>query len=157
MDEQSLAHTRWECKYHVVFAPKYRRQVIYGKLRRDISQILIELCRRKEVEIIEAEACVDHIHMLITIPPKYSVSQIMGYLQGKSSLIIFDRHANLKYKYGNRHFWCRGYYVSTVGKNEKKIRQYIVDQLKEDHLQDQISLKEYIDPFTGDREEEHRK
>jgi len=157
MDEQSLAHTRWECKYHVVFAPKYRRQVIYGKLRRDISQILIELCRRKEVEIIEAEACADHIHMLITIPPKYSVSQIMGYLKGKSSLIIFDRHANLKYKYGNRHFWCRGYYVSTVGKNEKKIRQYIVDQLKEDHLQDQISLKEYIDPFTGDREEEHRK
>ena len=157
MDEQSLAHTRWECKYHVVFAPKYRRQVIYGKLRRDISQILIELCRRKEVEIIEAEACVDHIHRLITIPPKYSVSQIMGYLKGKSSLIIFDRHANLKYKYGNRHFWCRGYYVSTVGKNEKKIRQYIVDQLKEDHLQDQISLKEYIDPFTGDREEEHRK
>ena len=109
------------------------------------------------MEIIEAEACVDHIHMLITIPPKYSVSQIMGYLKGKSSLIIFDRHANLKYKYGNRHFWCRGYYVSTVGKNEKKIRQYIVDQLKEDHLQDQISLKEYIDPFTGDREEEHRK
>jgi len=109
------------------------------------------------VEIIEAEACADHIHMLITIPPKYSVSQIMGYLKGKSSLIIFDRHANLKYKYGNRHFWCRGYYVSTVGKNEKKIRQYIVDQLKEDHLQDQISLKEYIDPFTGDREEEHRK
>lgn len=157
MDEESLAHTRWECKYHVVFAPKYRRQVIYGKLRRDISQILIELCRRKEVEIIEAEACADHIHMLITIPPKYSVSQIMGYLKGKSSLIIFDRHANLKYKYGNRHFWCRGYYVSTVGKNEKKIRQYIVDQLKEDHLQDQISLKEYIDPFTGDREEEHRK
>ena len=157
MDEQSLAHTRWECKYHVVFAPKYRRQVIYGKLRRDISQILIELCRRKEVEIIEAEACEDHIHMLITIPPKYSVSQIMGYLKGKSSLIIFDRHANLKYKYGNRHFWCRGYYVSTVGKNEKKIRQYIVDQLKEDHLQDQISLKEYIDPFTSDREEEHRK
>ncbi len=109
------------------------------------------------MEIIEAEACADHIHMLITIPPKYSVSQIMGYLKGKSSLIIFDRHANLKYKYGNRHFWCRGYYVSTVGKNEKKIRQYIVDQLKEDHLQDQISLKEYIDPFTGDREEEHRK
>lgn len=109
------------------------------------------------MEIIEAEACADHIHMLITIPPKYSVSQIMGYLKGKSSLIIFGRHANLKYKYGNRHFWCRGYYVSTVGKNEKKIRQYIVDQLKEDHLQDQISLKEYIDPFTGDREEEHRK
>jgi len=157
MDEQSLAHTRWECKYHVVFAPKYRRQVIYGKLKRDISQILIELCRRKEVEILEAEACPDHVHMLITIPPKYSIAQIMGYLKGKSSLIIFDRHANLKYKYGNRHFWCRGYYVSTVGKNEKKIRQYIADQLKEDYLEDQISLKEYIDPFTGERVEERKK
>ncbi|MDW7657880.1 MAG: IS200/IS605 family transposase [Bacillota bacterium] len=157
MDEQSLAHTRWECKYHVVFAPKYRRQVINGKLKRDISQILIELCRRKGVEIIEAEACADHIHMLITVPPKYSISQIMGYIKGKSSLIIFDRHANLKYKYGNRHFWCRGYFVSTVGKNEKKIRQYIAEQLKEDHLQDQISLKEYIDPFTGDRETESKK
>lgn len=157
MDEQSLAHTRWECKYHVVFAPKYRRQVIYGKLKRDISQILIELCRRKGVEILEAEACVDHIHMLITVPPKYSISQIMGYIKGKSSLIIFDRHANLKYKYGNRHFWCRGYFVSTVGKNEKKIRQYIAEQLKEDQLQDQISLKEYIDPFTGDRETERKK
>lgn len=157
MDEQSLSHTRWECKYHVVFAPKYRRQVIYGKLKRDISQILIELCRRKGVEILEAEACTDHIHMLITVPPKYSISQIMGYIKGKSSLIIFDRHANLKYKYGNRHFWCRGYFVSTVGKNEKKIRQYIAEQLKEDHLQDQISLKEYIDPFTGDRETESKK
>ena len=157
MDEQSLAHTRWECKYHVVFAPKYRRQAIYGKLKRDISQILIELCRRKGVEILEAEACADHIHMLITVPPKYSISQIMGYIKGKSSLIIFDRHANLKYKYGNRHFWCRGYFVSTVGKNEKKIRQYIKEQLKEDYLQDQISLKEYIDPFTGDREAERKK
>ena len=157
MDEQSLSHTRWECKYHVVFAPKYRRQVIYGKLKRDISQILIELCRRKGVEILEAEACTDHIHMLITVPPKYSISQIMGYIKGKSSLIIFDRHANLKYKYGNRHYWSRGYFVSTVGKNEKKIRQYIAEQLKEDNLQDQISLKEYIDPFTGDRETESKK
>jgi putative transposase len=157
MDEQSLAHTRWECKYHVVFAPKYRRQAIYGKLKRDISQILIELCRRKGVEILEAEACTDHIHMLITVPPKYSISQIMGYIKGKSSLIIFDRHANLKYKYGNRHFWCRSYFVSTVGKNEKKIRQYIAEQLKEDYLQDQISLKEYVDPFTGDREKERKK
>lgn len=150
--EQSLAHTRWECKYHIVFAPKFRRQVIYGKLRRDISQIIIELCRRKGIEILEAEACIDHIHMLVTIPPKYSVSEIMGYLKGKSSLIIFDRHANLKYKYGNRHFWCRGYYVSTVGKNEKKIKEYIANQLAEDKLQDQISLKEYVDPFTGTRE-----
>ena len=150
--EQSLAHIRWECKYHIVFAPKFRRQVIYGKLRRDISQIIIELCRRKGIEILEAEACIDHIHMLVTIPPKYSVSEIMGYLKGKSSLIIFDRHANLKYKYGNRHFWCRGYYVSTVGKNEKKIKEYIANQLAEDKLQDQISLKEYVDPFTGTRE-----
>lgn len=150
--EQSLAHTRWECKYHIVFAPKFRRQVIYGKLRRDISQIIIELCRRKGIEIMEAETCIDHIHMLVTIPPKYSVSEIMGYLKGKSSLIIFDRHANLKYKYGNRHFWCRGYYVSTVGKNEKKIKEYIANQLAEDKLQDQISLKEYVDPFTGTRE-----
>lgn len=150
--EQSLSHTKWECKYHLVFAPKYRRRVIYGKLRRDISQIIIELCRRKGIEILEAEACLDHIHMLVTIPPKYSVSEVMGYLKGKSSLIIFDRHANLRYKYGNRHFWCRGYYVSTVGKNEKKIKAYIANQLEEDKLQDQISIKEYIDPFTGERE-----
>lgn len=156
MDEQSLSHTKWECKYHLVFAPKYRRKIIYGKLRRDISQILVELCRRKGITILEAEACPDHIHMLVTIPPKYSVSSVMGYLKGKSSLIIFDRHANLKYKFGNRHFWCRGYYVSTVGKNERKIKEYIANQLKEDYLQDQISLKEYIDPFTGERDGERK-
>lgn len=155
--EQSLSHTKWECKYHIVFAPKYRRKEIYGKLRRNISQILIELCRRKGIEILEAEACIDHIHMLVTIPPKYSISSVMGYLKGKSSLIIFDRHANLKYKYGNRHFWCRGYYVSTIGKNEKKIREYIANQLNEDYYQDQISLKEYVDPFTGKRVEESKK
>lgn len=155
--EQSLAHTKWECKYHVVFAPKFRRKAIYGRLRRDISQILIELCKRKGIEIIEAEACIDHIHMLLTIPPKHSISQVMGYLKGKSSLIIFDRHANLKYKYGNRHFWCRGYYVSTVGRNEKKIKAYIANQLQEDYYQDQISLKEYIDPFTGAREPQSSK
>jgi putative transposase len=154
---QSLSHTKWECKYHIVFAPKYRRQVIYGKLRRDISQILVELCRRKGIEILAGEACIDHIHLLVKIPPKYSVSEIMGYLKGKSSLIIFDRYANLKYKYGNRHFWCRGYYVSTVGKNEKKITEYIANQLTEDKLQDQISLKEYVDPFTGNRETERKR
>jgi putative transposase len=147
----------WECKYHIVFAPKYRRRVIYGKLKRDISQMLVELCKRKGVQIIEAEACPDHIHMLVTIPPKYSVAQIMGYLKGKSSLIIFDRHANLKYKYGNRHFWSRGYYVSTIGKNEKKIREYIANQLKEDYLEDQMSIKEYVDPFTGERVEGSKK
>lgn len=157
MDEQSLAHTKWECKYHVVFAPKYRRKEIYGKLKRNISQILVELCKRKGVKIIEAEACPDHIHMLIAVPPKYSISSFMGYLKGKSSLILFDRHANLKYKYGNRHFWCRGFYVTTVGKNEKKIRQYIENQMKEDYINDQISMKEYIDPFTGEQVEGRKK
>jgi REP element-mobilizing transposase RayT len=146
----SLAHTKWECKYHIVFAPKFRRKIIYEKIRKDIGYILRQLCERKGREIREAETCIDHIHMLVRIPPKYSVSQIMGYLKGKSSLMIFDRHANLKYKYGNRHFWCRGYYVDTVGKNAKKIKEYIRNQLKEDWEYDQISLKEYIDPFTGE-------
>ena len=149
-DTNRLAHTTWECKYHIVFAPKYRRQIIYGKIKADIGKILRELCERKEIEIIEAELCKDHIHMLIRIPPKYSVSEIMGYLKGKSSLMIFDRHANLKYKYGNRHFWCRGYYVDTVGKNAKKIGEYIRNQLQEDATADQLSLQEYIDPFTGE-------
>ena len=147
----SLAHTKWNCKYHIVFAPKYRRQVIYGQIRADIGRILRELCERKGVTILEAEACPDHIHMFVEIPPKYSVAEIMGYLKGKSSLMIFDRHANLKYKYGNRHFWCRGYYVDTVGKNEKKIAEYIREQLQEDMMEDQISLKEFIDPFTGSK------
>ena len=147
--ENSLAHTRWECKYHLVFAPKYRRQIIYRELRADIGKILRELCERKGVEIIEAECCPDHIHMLVRIPPKYSVSEVMGFLKGKSSLMIFDRHANLKYKYGNRNFWCRGYYVDTVGKNAKKIQEYIQHQLEEDKINDQITLKEYTDPFTG--------
>jgi putative transposase len=149
MDKNSLAHTMWECKYHIVFAPKYRRQVIYGKLKKDIGKILRELCDRKGIEIIEAELCPDHVHMLVRIPPKLSVSQVMGYLKGKSSLIIFDRHANLKYKYGSRHFWYRGYYVDTVGKNAKRIQEYIRRQLQEDATADQISMKEYIDPFTG--------
>ena len=145
----SLAHTKWECKYHLVFAPKYRRQIIYRELKADIGKILRDLCERKGIEIIEAECCSDHIHMLVRIPPKYSVSEIMGYLKGKSSLIIFDRHANLKYKFGNRNFWCRGYYVDTVGKNAKKIQEYIQNQLQEDREYDQISMKEYEDPFTG--------
>ena len=149
LDTESLSHTTWNCKYHIVFAPKYRRQVIYGKIKADIGNILRKLCEYKGVEIIEAEACPEHIHMLISIPPKYSVSQIMGYLKGKSSLMIFDRHANLKYKYGNRQFWCKGYYVDTVGRNKKAIQQYIRNQLQEDIASDQISLQEYIDPFTG--------
>ena len=151
IDNNSLAHTRWNCKYHIVFAPKYRRQAIYGKIRVDIGKILRMLCQRKGVEIIEAECCPDHIHMLVAIPPKYSVSSIVGYLKGKSSLMIFDRHANLKYKYGNRHFWCRGYYVDSVGKNQKQIEEYVRNQLQEDIMEDQISMKEYIDPFTGEK------
>ena len=150
MDKNTLSHTSWRCKYHIVFAPKYRRQAIYRQLRKDIGSILRELCSRKRIKIIEAELCPDHVHMLVEIPPKCSVSQIMGYLKGKSSLIIFDRHANLKYKYGNRHFWCRGYYVDTVGRNEKKIKEYIQNQLKEDYYADQISIKEYNDTFTGE-------
>ena len=150
LDTESLAHTKWNCKYHIVFAPKYRRQIIYGKIKRDIGIMLRKLCEYKEVEILEAEACKDHIHMLVSIPPKYSVSQIMGYLKGKSSLMIFEKYANMKYKYGNRHFWCRGYYVDTVGRNRKAIEQYIRSQLQEDVSVDQLSLKEYIDPFTGE-------
>ena len=151
LDTESLAHTKWNCKYHIVFAPKYRRQVIYGKIKTDIGQILRKLCEYKGVEIIEAEACPDHIHMLVSIPPKYSISQIMGYLKGKSSLMIFDRHANLKYKYGNRQFWCKGYYVDTVGRNTKAIQEYIKKQLQEDIANDQVSLQEYVDPFTGEQ------
>jgi REP element-mobilizing transposase RayT len=157
MDKNSLSHTTWNCKYHIVFAPKYRRQIIYGKIKAEIGKILRTLCDRKGVEIIEAEACPDHIHMLVRIPPKYSVSEIMGYLKGKSSLMIFEKHANLKYKYGNRHFWCRGYYVDTVGKNTAAIKKYIQDQLKEDMEYDQMSLVEYIDPFTGEPVKKNKK
>jgi putative transposase len=154
LDTDSLAHTKWNCKYHIVFAPKYRRQVIYGKIKADIGIMLRKLCEYKQVEIIEAEACKDHIHMLVSIPPKYSVSQIMGYLKGKSSLMIFEKYANMKYKYGNRHFWCRGYYVDTVGRNKKAIAEYIRNQLQEDVSSDQMSLVEYIDPFTGKQEKD---
>ena len=150
-DINSLSHSKWRCQYHIVFAPKYRRQEVYGKIKSDIGNILRLLCDQKGVTIIEAQACPDHIHMLVEIPPKMSVSQFVGYLKGKSSLMIFDRHANLKYKYGNRHFWCRGYYVDTVGRNKTAIAEYIKNQLQEDISADQISLKEYIDPFTGSK------
>ena len=149
-DTDSLAHTKWNCKYHIVFAPKYRRQIIYGKIKADIGKMLRKLCEYKQIEILEAEACKDHIHMLISVPPKYSISQIMGYLKGKSSLMIFEKYANLKYKYGNRHFWCRGFYVDTVGRNKKAIAEYIKNQLHEDKEAEQLSIKEYIDPFTGE-------
>ena len=149
-DSNSLANTKWNCKYNIVFAPKYRRQVIYGKLKAEIGQILRKLCEQKEIEIIEANACPDHIHMLISIPPKISVAYAIGYLKGKSSLMIFDRHANLKYKYGSRHFWCRGYYVDTVGRNKEAIRKNSQNQLQEDIMADQISIRELVDPFTGE-------
>jgi putative transposase len=149
MDKETLSHTTWNCKYHIVFAPKYRRQLIYGKLKTEIGKILRLLCERKEIEILEANLCPDHIHMLVSIPPKYSVSQVMGYLKGKSSLMIFDKFANLKYKYGNRKFWCRGYYVDTVGRNQKRISEYIKNQLAEDWQTDQMTLHELVDPFTG--------
>ena len=148
---KSTAHSKYRCQYHIVFAPKYRRKEIYGKLKRDIGEILRKLCEQKGVEIIEAEACPDHIHMLVSIPPHISIAQFMGYLKGKSSLMIFDRHANLKYKYGSRHFWCRGYYVDTVGKNKNAIENYIKNQLEEDYASDQISIKEFTDPFTGSK------
>lgn len=150
-DTSSLSHTKWNCKYHIVFAPKYRRQAIYSKIKADIGKIIRKLCEVKKVEILEANACLDHIHLLVKIPPNLSVAQFMGYLKGKSSLMIFDRHANLKYKYGNRHFWCRGYYVDTVGRNEAKIAEYVRNQLQEDIMSDQISIKEYIDPFTSEK------
>lgn len=149
-DNESLSHTRWNCKYHIVFAPKYRRQIIYGKYKSSIGKIIRDLYERKGVIIHEANACSDHIHMLVSIPPKLSISSFMGYLKGKSSLIIFDKHANLKYKYGNRKFWCRGYYVDTVGRNQKVIAEYIQSQLQEDRVADQLTLFETVDPFTGE-------
>ncbi len=157
-DTNSLSHTSYRCKYHIVIVPKYRRLIIYNKLRRDIIEILILLINRfKDVELIEGQACPDHIHMLLEIPPKYSISEFMGQLKSKSTLMIFDRHANLKYKFGNRHFWAKGYFVDTVGKNEKRIREYIQNQLQEDKLYDQMSLKEFIDPFTGEPVERGKK
>jgi putative transposase len=145
------AHSSYRCEYHVVFAPKYRRKVVYGEIKKDIGEILRKLCNEMKVEIIEAEACPDHIHMLVSIPPYMSVAQFVGTLKSKSALMIFDRHANLKDKYGNRNFWCRGYYVDTIGKNEKMIKDYIKNQLEEDYTSDQISFKEFQDPFTGEK------
>ena len=148
---KSSAHSRWRCQYHLVFAPKFRRKEIYGQLKADIGQILRKLCEQKGAEILEAEACPDHIHMLVMIPPHLSVAQFVGFIKGKSTLMIFDRHANLKYKYGSRHFWCRGYYVDTVGRNKAAIQEYIKNQMKEDLEMDQMTLKEYTDPFTGSK------
>jgi len=145
----NLAHTAWLCKYHIVFTPKYRRKIIYNQYRESIKEILISLCNHKGVKIIEGHLMPDHVHMLVSIPPKFSVSSFMGYLKGKSALMIFDKHANLKYKFGNRHFWAEGYYVSTVGMNEATVKKYIQDQEKHDMMIDKLSVKEYEDPFRG--------
>lgn len=147
-DNQSLAHTKWNCKYHIVFAPKYRRKVFFGQKRFEIGGIIRELCRWKGVELLSAEACPDHIHILVAIPPKMSVSSFMGFLKGKSSLMIYEKWGNMKFKYRNRQFWCRGYYVDTVGKNGKKIAEYISNQLKQDEMSEQLVL-DFQDPFNG--------
>ena len=150
-DNKSLAHTKWNCKYHIVFAPKYRRKEFFGEKREAIGKILRQLCEWKGVEMHEAEICPDHVHMLVSIPPKISVSSFMGYLKGKSALMIFDKHANLKYKFGNRHFWAEGYYVSTVGLNEATIKKYIQEQETHDIAMDKLSVREYEDPFKGSK------
>lgn len=146
-DTNSLSHTTWNCKYHIVFAPKYRRKVFYGEKRKEIGAILRQLCEWKGVEIHEAEVCSDHVHMLVSIPPKLSVASFMGFLKGKSSLLIYQKWANMKFKYRNREFWCRGYYVDTVGKNTAKIQEYIANQLKEDKEVEQMTITELVDPF----------
>lgn len=147
-DIHSLSHSKWNCKYHIVFAPKYRRKVFYGTKRLEIGQILRQLCNWYGVTLLEAEACPDHIHMLVEIPPKHSVSSFMGYLKGKSSIMIYNKWGNMKYKYRNRSFWCRGYYVDTVGKNTKAITEYIRYQLEEDRMAGQLTLDD-LDPFNG--------
>ena len=143
----SLAHTKWMCKYHIVFTPKYRRKIIYAQYRESLIEIFQRLCSFKGVEIIEGHMMIDHVHLLLSIPPRIAVSDFMGYLKGKSALMMFDKHANLKYKFGNRHFWSEGYYVSTVGLNEATIKKYIQEQDKKDILKDKLSVKEYEDPF----------
>ena len=156
-DIHSLSHTKWNCKYHIVFAPKYRRKVFYGEKRAEIGKILRELCNWKKVNIINAEVCSDHVHMLVEIPPKYSVSSFMGFLKGKSSIMIYEKWGNMKYKYRNREFWCRGYYVDTVGRNKRAIEEYIRNQLAEDKQYEQLTMKELIDPFTGEPVDRNKK
>lgn len=146
---ESLVHSKWVCKYHVVFTPKYRRKIIYNELREDIKEIIKDLCKWKGIKIIEGHMMSDHVHLLLSIPPKYSISSVMGYLKGKSAMMIFERHANLRYKYGRRNFWSTGYYVSTVGINESTVAKYIREQENQDQISDKISLKEYENPFKG--------
>ena len=147
----SLAHTKWLCKYHIVFSPKYRRKIIYNQYKESVGGIIKTLCKYKGEEIIEGHLMPDHVHLLLSIPPKMSVASFMGYLKGKSSLMMYEKFGNLKFKYGNKNFWCRGYYVDTVGRNKEKIAEYIRNQLQEDITYDQLSFKEFIDPFTGSK------
>ena len=149
MDNNSLSHTKWKCQYHIVFIPKYRKKILYGRVKNDVREIISTLCKYKDVDIIAGAVCVDHIHLSVAIPPKISIANFMGYLKGKSALMIFDKHANLKYKFGNRHFWAEGYYVSTVGLNDAAIKKYIQEQEKHDIALDKLSVKEYEDPFRG--------
>ena len=149
MDNKSLSHTKWKCQYHIVFIPKYRKKILYGRVKNDVREIISTLCKYKDVDIIAGAVCVDHIHLSVAIPPKISISNFMGYLKGKSALMMFDRHANLKYKYGNRHFWAEGYYVSTVGLNESTIKKYNREQEGHDIAMDKLTSVEYSDPFKG--------
>ena len=144
-----LSHTKWLCKYHIVFTPKYRRKIIFNQYRESLIEFFKRLCSYKGVEIIEGHMMPDHVHLLVSIPPKIAVSTFVGYLKGKSALMMFDKHANLKYKFGNRHFWAVGYYVSTVGLNEATIKKYIEEQEKHDMALDKLSVREYEDPFKG--------
>ena len=150
MDNKSISHTRWKCQYHIVFIPQYRKKVLYGKVREDVREILNTLCKYKNVEIIAGAVCVDHVHLSVAIPPKLSVSDFMGYLKGKSTLMLYDRHPELQSKW-DKAFWARGYYVDTLGRNKKQIAEYIRNQLQEDEMADQMSIQEYIDPFTGSK------
>ena len=149
MDSSSLSHTRYKCQYHIVFIPKYRKRIMYGRLKADVREIIKKLCDYRNIEIVEGAVCADHVHLCLSIPPSEKVSDVVGYIKGKSALMMFDRHANLKYKYGNRHFWAEGYYVSTVGLNEATIKKYIQEQEKHDIAMDKLSVKEYEDPFKG--------
>ena len=147
-DIHSLSHTKWNCKYHIVFAPNYRRKVFYGEKRAEIGEILRQLCNWYGAKLIEGEVCPDHVHILVELPPKHAVSSFMGYLKGKSSIMIYNKWGNMKFKYRNRQFWCRGYYVDTVGKNTEKIKSYIAHQLEIDRMSNQMTF-DNMDPFNG--------
>ena len=156
MDNRSLSHTRWKCQYHIVFIPKYRKRILYGRLREDVKEIISTLCKYRKVDIIAGAVCKDHVHLSVAIPPKESISDFMGYLKGKSALMMFDKHANLKYKFGNRHFWAEGYYVSTVGLNDVTVAKYIREQEMHDIAMDKMSVKEYANPFSEPHQQAYK-